>query len=63
MAAQPGDRVVVVICISDEGPDKDVFLVFSSDDAAKTFCDKDDRNHVVSDRILDFPEHHEGRMN
>ncbi len=57
---QAGDRIVVVICIEDGDA---VFHVFSSDEAAQVFCDKDDRIHVISDRVLDFPERHEGAMN
>lgn len=63
MAVQPGDEVIVVICINQDDPGKDVFLVFSSPEAAEAFCNKDDRVHVVSNRIVDFPEHHEGVMN
>jgi hypothetical protein len=58
MTTETPTQVWVVICVS---PGKsDVTHIFSTMEKAETFCEKDSRDHVVYDYILDTPERHEG---
>ncbi len=51
--------VWMVICIKD---DENVTHLFSTKQRAKEFMERDDRVHVLCERLLDAPDHHERRL-
>lgn len=49
--------VVCVSCVGSDGPGP--VHIFSSMEKAKAYCAHDDRDHVIYDYVIDFPERHE----
>ena len=50
--------VVCVSCVGSDGPG--AVHIFSSMEKAKAYCAHDDRDHVIYDYVIDFPERMEG---
>lgn len=46
--------VYCVICI--DGDEQNLVHIFSTQERAKSFCERDDRSHILYDYVIDHPE-------